>query len=78
MKNYHLDGWGRGYIEQWRKKKKKLHRSFRARVKILHDGNICRFCSYNKDLDLLLLTISEHSFCFLLIDRSPISVYFAH
>lgn len=23
MKNYRLDGWGRGYIEQWRKKKKK-------------------------------------------------------
>ena len=62
------------------KKKRKIAqtvKSFRARVKILHDGNIYRFCSYNKDLDLLLLTISEHSFCFLLIDRSPISVYFA-
>lgn len=63
-----------------KKKKRKIAqtvKSFRARVKILHDGNIYRFCSYNKDLDLLLLTISEHSFCFLLIDRSPISVYFA-
>lgn len=44
MKNYRLDGWD--ISNNGEKKKKKLHRSFRARVKILHDGNICRFCSY--------------------------------